>query len=211
MRDCGEVAVPYRLPRGWVGRADGDDVVESAVPQKRAVQGAYRVRGTYEQALILLPERRDELEHLVRDTLRRRERAWLAHAAELIPGPSPHHAPAELAQYPGAARVDRLQPLVEDHPPARGVSGVLQRQGADLTLVRKQALDPVHPGRYQPPLQLAEHRAADPPVPPRRRQADPHHPRPVTGDGRDRDPHQLIADDRSDRGLMRPDGGDQIG
>src|SRR6266568_9663887 len=54
MRDGGEVAVPDRLPRGWVGRADGDDVVESAVPQERAVQGAYRVRGTDEQPLILL-------------------------------------------------------------------------------------------------------------------------------------------------------------
>jgi hypothetical protein len=52
--------------------------------------------------------------------------------------------PAELAEYPGAARVHRLQPLIENHPAARGVPGVLQRQGADLALLREQALDPVH-------------------------------------------------------------------
>src|SRR5215471_4796888 len=69
VRDRGEVAVPYRLSRGRVGRADGNDVVEPAVPQERAVQGADRVRGADEQALILLPERRDELEDLVGDTL----------------------------------------------------------------------------------------------------------------------------------------------
>ena len=133
------------------------------------------------------------------------------HAAELIPGAGPHHAPPKLAEYPGAARVHRLQPLIENHPPARGVPGVLQRQGADLALLREQTLNPVHSRRYQPPLQLAQHRAANPPLPPRGSQADPHHPRPVTGDGRGRHPHQFVADDRSDRGLMRPDGGDQIG
>jgi type I restriction enzyme, R subunit len=47
------------------------------VPQERAVQGADRVRGADQQPLILFPERRDELEHLVRDTLRRGDRARL--------------------------------------------------------------------------------------------------------------------------------------
>ena len=60
------------------------------------------------------------------------------HAAQLIPGAGPHHAPAELAEYPGVARVHRLQPLIENHPAARGVPSVLQRQGADLALLREQ-------------------------------------------------------------------------
>src|SRR5579875_1416823 len=84
MRDRGEVAVPDRLPRRRVRRPDGDDVVEPAVPQERAVQGAHRVRGTDQQPLILLPERRDELEHLVRDTLRGRDRTWLARPSDLL-------------------------------------------------------------------------------------------------------------------------------
>jgi hypothetical protein len=87
---------------------------------------------------------------------------------------------------------------------------VLQRQRPDLAPARQQALNPVHPGRHQPPLQLAQHRAADPPAPPRRRQADPHHPRPVTAHHRDRDPHQLLTDNRDHRRLMRPDGRDQV-
>ena len=86
---------------------------------------------------------------------------------------------------------------------------MLQRQGTDLALLRKQAVDPVHPGRHQP-LQLAEHRAADPAVPPRGSQANPHHPGPVAGHGRDRDPYQLVADGGHLRGLMRPDSGDQV-
>src|SRR5215468_1401105 len=84
MRDRGEVAVPDRLPRGWIGRADGDDVVEPAMPQERAVQDADRVRGADEQALILLPEWRDELEHLVGDTLRCRDRARSACPGDLL-------------------------------------------------------------------------------------------------------------------------------
>jgi DNA ligase-1 len=107
--------------------------------------------------------------------------------------------------------VHRLDPLVEDHPAVRDVPGVLQGQRADVALARQQALDPVRPGRDQPALELAQHRAADAAVPPCRGQADPHHPGPVGGHGGDRGSDQLLADDRHDRGLMGTDGGDQVG
>src|SRR5580692_8407657 len=64
-------------------------------------------------------------------------------AKVVLPVPGRQHAPAELAEDPGAARVHGLQPLVEHHAPARGVPGVLQRQGADLAVVGEQALNPV--------------------------------------------------------------------
>jgi hypothetical protein len=53
---------------------------------------------------------------------------------------------------------------------------MLQRQRPDLAITRQQAHDPAHPGRDQPSFQLAQHRTADPSVPPRCGQADPHDP-----------------------------------
>jgi hypothetical protein len=71
-------------PRGRVRRPDGDDGVEPAVPQEGAVQGTDRVRGADEQPGVLFPERRDQLEHLVGDPLRRRYRARLARSGDLL-------------------------------------------------------------------------------------------------------------------------------
>ena len=84
VRHRSQVTVPDRGPCARIGRPDRDDVVEPAMPQERAVQRANRVRGTDQQPLVLLPEGRDELEHLVRDTLRRRHRARLARPGDLL-------------------------------------------------------------------------------------------------------------------------------
>jgi hypothetical protein len=69
----------------------------------------------------------------------------------------------------------------------------------------------VHPGRHQPSLQLTQHRAADSPVPPCTRQADPHHPGAVAADRGHRGPDQFLADHRHHGRLVRPDGRDQVG
>ena len=107
VRDRGQVAVPDRLPRGRVGRPDRDHVVEPAVPQERAVQGADRVRGADQQPLVLLPERRDELEHLVGDPLGCGHGARLARPGDLLHLVDEQHNLVQLgdqARTPPAAR-----------------------------------------------------------------------------------------------------------
>jgi hypothetical protein len=88
---------------------------------------------------------------------------------------------------------------------------MLQRQRPGLAVRRQQAHDPAHPGRDQPPFQLTQHRAADPPAPPRRGQADPHHPGLIPGHRGHRHAGQFLPDHGHHGRLMRPDRRDQVG
>jgi hypothetical protein len=79
---------------------------------------------------------------------------------------------------------------------------VLQRQAPTSSPVRQQALNPVHPGRHEPPLELGQHRAADAPVPPRGARLIRIDPRAAAVIVATAVP-QLLADDRHHRRLVR--------
>src|SRR5216683_1425260 len=133
------------------------------------------------------------------------------HPAELAPRVRTDHAATELLKYADVGGPDRLQLLVKDHVAADRVPAVLQGNRAHLALIRQQARDPVNPRRHQPPFQLGQHRAADTPPPPSRRQADPQQQRPGPAGGRNHRPDQLIPNDRHDSRRSRADRGDQVG